>query len=41
MVQIDCVIEPNSQVHTEYKPFYEAYKASYLGLRDIHNNLEN
>ena len=41
MVQIDCVIEPNSQVDTEYKPFYEAYKASYLGLRNIRNNLEN
>jgi ribulose kinase len=41
MVQIDRVIEPNSQVHAEYQPFYEAYKASYVGLRNIRNNLEN
>jgi len=41
MVQIDRVIEPNSQVHAEYQPFYEVYKASYLGLRNIRNNLEN
>ena len=41
MVQFDRVIEPNSQVNTEYQPFYEAYKASYVGLRNIRNNLEN
>ncbi len=41
MVQIDRVIEPNSQAHAEYQPFYEAYKASYVGLRNIRNNLEN
>jgi ribulose kinase len=41
MVQIDRVIEPNSQVHAEYQPFYESYKASYVGLRNIRNNLEN
>jgi len=41
MVQIDRVIEPNSQVNAEYQPFYEAYKASYVGLRNIRNNLEN
>ena len=41
MVQIDRVIEPNSQVHAEYQPFYEAYKASYVGLKNIRNNLEN
>jgi len=41
MVQIDHVIEPNSQVHAEYQPFYESYKASYVGLRNIRNNLEN
>ena len=41
MVQFDRVIEPNSQVNAEYQPFYEAYKASYVGLRNIRNNLEN
>jgi len=41
MVQIDRVIEPNSQVHAEHQPFYEAYKSSYVGLRNIRNNLEN
>ena len=41
MVQIDRVIEPNSKVHAEYQPFYEADKASYVGLRNIRNNLEN
>ncbi len=41
MVQFDRVIEPNSQVNTEYQPFYEAYKASFVGLRNIRNNLEN
>ena len=41
MVQIDRVIESNSQVHAEYQPFYESYKASYVGLRNIRNNLEN
>ena len=41
MVQIDRVIEPNSQANAEYQPFYEAYKASYVGLRNIRNNLEN
>ena len=41
MVQFDRVIEPNSEVNAEYQPFYEAYKASYVGLRNIRNNLEN
>ena len=41
MVQFDRVIEPNSHVNAEYQPFYEAYKASYVGLRNIRNNLEN
>jgi len=41
MVQIDHVIDPNSQVYAEHQPFYEAYKASYVGLRNIRNNLEN
>ncbi len=41
MVQFDRVIEPNSQVNAEYQPFYEAYKGSYVGLRNIRNNLEN
>jgi len=41
MVQIDSVIEPNSQVHAEYQPCYEAYKARYVGLKNIRNNLEN
>ncbi len=41
MVKFDRVIEPNSHVNAEYQPFYEAYKASYVGLRNIRNNLEN
>ena len=40
MVQIDRVIEPNTKIHTEYQPFYEAYKTSYKGLRNIRHNLE-
>ena len=39
MVQIERVIEPNDQIHAEYQPFYESYKASYKELRNIRKKL--
>lgn len=39
MVQIERVVEPNAQIHSEYQPFYQAYKASYSDLRNIRENL--
>ena len=40
MVQIDRVIEPDQNIHIEYQPFYESYKASYEELRKIRRQLK-
>jgi sugar (pentulose or hexulose) kinase len=40
MVQIDRVIEPDQNIHKEYQPFYESYKASYEELRKIRRQLK-
>jgi len=35
MVQVERTIEPDMAVHETYRPFYEAYKASYPALKDV------
>ena len=41
MVHETRVIEPNAQNHEEYRPFYEAYKATYLATRTAREPLES
>ena len=40
MVQVSGVIEPNSEKHKEYQPFYENYKQTYQTVSILRKNLE-
>ena len=41
MVQIKSIVEPNSEHHQAYNPFFETYKKTYSTLKNIRNNLED
>ena len=41
MVRKTRLIEPNPKTHDEYRPFYEAYKATYLATRTAREPLES
>ena len=40
MVQIDRLVEPNSEVHQQYQPFYENYKETYHSMKKLRMGLE-
>jgi sugar (pentulose or hexulose) kinase len=39
MVQIDRVIEPNSETHGLYQPFYQSYRNHYLAMKNVRAGL--
>ncbi|MEK9763540.1 MAG: FGGY-family carbohydrate kinase [Deltaproteobacteria bacterium] len=39
MVQIDRVIEPNSETHALYQPFYQSYRNHYLAMKNVRAGL--
>ena len=40
MVQVDRLVEPNSEVHQQYQPFYENYKETYHSMKKLRMGLE-
>ena len=40
MVKMTRVIQPNASTHSAYRPFYEAYKATYSVLRELRRDVE-
>ena len=40
MVQVDRLVEPNSEVHQQYQPFYENYKETYHAMQKVRMGLE-
>ncbi len=41
MVEIESIVEPSTECHEAYKPFFESYKKTYSALRKTRNNLED